>query len=85
MRELLKEFEVSERKVKIENEEYPYIDAKYMYRNNLFFRCFIFDFVSVEKYEEYALEWIDFDKFLNFERFLLEDEFFLAVYSSQTA
>ena len=76
IKDLLKDFIIYEDKMLIDNIEYPYIDAKYMYKENQFIRCFILDFISFEQYEEYILHWKDYNKFLAFERNLLENAFF---------
>lgn len=68
-------YDATQKEILINKIQYWYVDVKYNYKENQFIRCFVFDFTN-DMYEKIFQEWKDFNRFLEFQREVLEDEFF---------
>lgn len=73
---ILRDFEVNEKSITVQDEIYPYIEAVYLYKKRQYAKYFILDFISDDRYRENLVEWEKKDFFIEFQGKLLEETFF---------
>ncbi|GEM_PF-6004644 len=76
MERILKDYTLEKRKFAVDNYEYSYLIADYQYKKEFFAKYFIWDISEREIYDHISMVFSDEEKFINFERQLLEAAFF---------